>query len=136
MHDYVSTMNDDLLLCLLIGTVWGLTNTGIRLGVLQVQRKRQQRGIQIGWRAAVSELCCLLSTPAYLIPQALNYCGSAAFAWLQTRVPLALGGPVVNAVTLAATAVADRAVGEPLDLRLALPGVALVTLGAALCSSA
>ena len=127
-------MNGDLLLCLLIGTVWGLTNTGIRLGVLQVQQKRQHGTAYTGWRAAASEARLLLGTPAYLVPQALNYAGSAAFALLQSRVPLALGGPVVNAVTMATTAIADRAVGEPLDLRLALPGVALVAIGAALCS--
>ena len=129
-------MLDDFLLCLIIGSLWGVTNTYIRLGVLKVHRKRQRRGVVSGWQAAASEATLLLSTPAYLVPQGLNYCGSAAFAWLQARAPLALAGPVVNAVTLAATAVADRAAGEPLDMRLALPGVALVALGAALCSGA
>ena len=129
-------MLDDLLLCLIIGVVWGVTNTFIRLGVLQVRQKRQRRGVLAGWRSAASDARLLLRTPAYLVPQALNYCGSAAFAWLQARAPLTLAGPVVNAVTLAATAIADRAAGEPLDVRLALPGVALVALGAALRSGA
>ena len=129
--------SSDLLLCVLVGILWGSTNTFIRYGALQVQRKREQASSKAPSRirSAFGDLPLLLSTPSFIVPQGLNLAGSAAFSWLQGRVRLTVAGPVVNTVALAANAVADWAAGEPLQLRFAVPGVALVAVGAALCSA-
>ena len=127
----------DLVLCVVIGTLWGSTNTFIRIGALHVQRKREKASPKTPnrIRAALGDLPPLLTTPSFIVPQALNLCGSAAFSWLQGRARLTVAGPVVNTVALAANAVADWAAGELVQLSYALPGVALVAIGAALCSS-
>ena len=129
--------SSDFLLCVTIGVLWGCTNTFIRVGALQVQRKRERASSKASsrFRAAFGDLPLLLTTPAFIVPQSLNLCGSAAFSWLQGRVRLTVAGPVVNTVALTANAVADWAAGEPVQLHLAVPGVALVAIGAALCSS-
>lgn len=130
-------LSTDIILCVTIGVLWGCTNTFIRGGALQVQRKKDKTFPKASSRvrATFSDLPLLLTTPAFIIPQCLNLCGSAAFSWLQGRVRLTVAGPVVNTVALAANAVADWAAGEPVQLRFAVPGVALVALGAALCST-
>ena len=124
----------DYLLCGIIGTLWGCPNTFIRLGALQVQRKRQKLSTK-NVQSLFGDLPLLLTTPSFIIPQSLNLCGSAAFSWLQGRVRLTVAGPVVNTVALAANAVADWAAGEPVHLHFVIPGVALIALGAALCST-
>ena len=127
----------DFFLCGIIGILWGSTNTFIRIGALQVQHKRRllSRKDSLSSRPLFGDLPLLLTTPSFIIPQSLNLCGSAAFSWLQGRIRLTVAGPVVNTVALAANAVSDWAAGDPLQLHLAIPGVALVALGAALCSS-
>ena len=127
----------DLLLCITIGILWGSTNTFIRIGALKVQRKREIASSKASSRirAALGDLPPFLTTPSFIVPQSLNLCGSAAFSWLQGRARLTVAGPVVNTVALAANAVADWAAGEPVQLSYVLPGVALVAIGAALCST-
>ena len=127
----------DLLLCIVVGILWGATNTFIRFGALAVQRKRLalSRTTCAPIRSALGDLSLLLTTPSFIIPQSLNLCGSAAFTWLLGRVRLTVAGPVVNTVALTANTAADWAAGEPVQLRFALPAVALVAAGAALCSS-
>lgn len=124
-----------LLLCALIGTVWGFSNPFVRRGAIAVEEKKKRRPPSQG--GLLQDLHLLLTTPAFLAPQLLNQGGSVAFNALLAsgKAPLSVANPAVNAVTLAANALADVLLGERYRLSLLVPGVALVTAGLVLCST-
>jgi len=124
-----------LLLCALIGSVWGISNPFVRRGAIAVEEKKRRRPPSQG--GLFPDLRLLLTTPAFLLPQLLNQGGGVAFNALLAsgRAPLSVAGPAVNAATLAANALADVLLGERYRLSLLVPGVALVTAGLVLCST-
>jgi hypothetical protein len=127
----------EVAVAILVGLLWGLTNPLIKRGSVKASEKaRQLASSTANAGAASAELRALLSTPAFLVPQALNQCGGALFALLLGRgARVTAAVPAANGVALAANAVADAALGEPYRLELLVPGVALVAAGLALCAS-
>ena len=68
--------------------------------------------------------------------QVANQSASVLFVWLLgSGHNISQLGPSANAVSVAANAVADVALGERYRLALLLPGVLLVIVGVVLCSS-
>lgn len=119
--------------CVLVGLVWGATNPFVKRGSLKVEAKKARSGRQTGWLA---ELAALVTTPAFLVPQALNQCGSVLFVLLLGGANISVVVPLVNAASLASNAVVDVLLGERFRLGLLVPGLALVALGLALCATA
>jgi hypothetical protein len=162
-----------LLVCALIGLVWGFSNPFVRRGAIAIEEKKSQRARAAAAAASasrtttpaagtparqkraaaaaarsppnnnpgggglLSDLSLLVTTPSFLAPQLLNQGGSVAFNALLAsgKAPLSVASPVVNAVTLAANALADVLLGEAYRLPLLIPGVALVTVGLVICST-
>ena len=78
----------------------------------------------------------------FLVPFAINQCGSALYVHLLGDAELATAVPVCNALTFVFTALTARALGEDADSgsggrRMSTPrllaGVGLVVLGTCLC---
>jgi len=75
-----------------------------------------------------------LTTPAFIVPQLLNFSGSALFARALGQSDLSVAVPLANGVSLAANAVVDHFLGEGIPLWPGIPGILLITLGVALCA--
>lgn len=116
------------LLACLVGAVWGTTDALAGAGA---RRAAQQSGSghSAYWRT-------LVVTPAFAIPQLLNWCGSALFVAALPGSQVHVLAPVANAVSLAANAACSTAVlRNGAELRYLVPGVVCVAFGAYLCAS-
>jgi uncharacterized membrane protein YfcA len=120
-----------LLYACLVGLIWGSTDAVARLGVLQADTRRNCAS---GW--AATHWGSLLSTPTFALAQALNWGGSAMFVTLLKGSQLHVVTPVANAVSLASNAGCSVLVlQEHLKLRLLLPGLLCVVIGAYLSAT-
>ncbi|CAG9461989.1 unnamed protein product [Pedinophyceae sp. YPF-701] len=129
-----------LLPFVLIGVVWGSTNPFIKRGSEAAARRAAQRHAKRHGPAKASAATQpgaldLLLTPSYVVPQAINLLGSAAFTALLGYTRVTRAGPVTNAVALSSTALCGWCLGDQLNLKLAIFGVALVALGTWLCAN-
>lgn len=123
-------MLDTLFPIFLIGLIWGVTNPLVKRGSVIAERKlaaKRNRGVLQQW-------IVLLSTPSFLLPQALNQCGSGLFIYLLGTHNISLVVPAANAASLVFNAVTDVVLGESYNKLLLLPGVMLVACGIMLCS--
>lgn len=114
-------------LAFIVGALWGITNPLIKQGNHQADQKKQQH-------PNLSRLICLLTTPAFLLPQALNLCGSVLFTALLASEDLTVAVPIANATCLGFNAVVDVFLGHSYRLTLLLPGLAALVTGVSLCS--
>jgi Putative transmembrane family 234 len=115
----------------LVGVIWGSTDAVARLGVLKAGNRRKSAS---GW--AATHWGCLLSNPTYALAQALNWGGSALFVMLLRGSRLHVVAPVANAVSLASNVGCSVLVlRERWDLRLLLPGLLCVVIGAYLSAT-
>lgn len=120
--------------CIGVGVLWGCTNSFIKRGSVVADSKASGTTRRFSW-SVVDLWFDLLTTWRFLLPQALNLVGSICFALLLGRSPLSLVVPVTNAVSLLSNAVTDWALGEPIELLYAAPGVLILALGVGLCAS-
>lgn len=116
-----------------VGIVWGITNPLIALGSAEAERKEAEArasGRRRGFWSA------LIGTPLFWAPQLVNWAGSAAFAAGLSSSGLATAPLVANATCLATNAVADALLlRHHTDLRLLLPGLVMIAVGAFICAS-
>ena len=125
-----------------VGLLWGVTNPLIKVGSLEVERKRKAAAERAGGdgKAAaaggwLAEARALLTTPSFLVPQVLNQLGGLAFTLLLSGADISVAVPTANGTSLAANAAADTLLlGERYSLPLLLPGAALVAAGIYLCA--
>ncbi|KNE72995.1 hypothetical protein AMAG_20660 [Allomyces macrogynus ATCC 38327] len=78
----------------------------------------------------------LLTNWRYLVPLALNLCGSAAFVKTLQEADLALASPMVNSLTLAVTWLTGWLLGENVTDARTTTGILLVGAGSFLCMTA
>lgn len=109
----------------LVGVLWGSTNPLVRRGSLVAAAKAQT--------SRIGSLLAHLTTPAFIVPQALNQCGSALFIYLLGVTDISTLVPVANAVSILFTALADLALGERYQVHTLLPGLLLLSVGVLLC---
>lgn len=114
-----------LVCALLVGGLWGSTNTFVKRGT-DTARRRQEA-------LKCSSLWALLTTPSFLIPQAANQSGSALFIYLLGAADISLVVPVANATALVITALTELALGHHYKQGLLAAGVLLVSIGVLLC---
>mmetsp|Transcript_3809 Transcript_3809/g.10952 ORF Transcript_3809/g.10952 Transcript_3809/m.10952 type:complete len:125 (+) Transcript_3809:239-613(+) len=112
-----------------VGLLFGITNPLSRIGGVQASRRSQRSAGFTGTVAAY------LSTPLFAVSQVLGIAGSVASAKLLGSAPLSLAVPATNGASLVSNTACDWLMSEPMNLRLVLPGVALVVAGIALCST-
>lgn len=123
--------------CIFVGLVWGATNPLIKRGTSHLSpsaTRSQATALRIWWRTLVDIVLC----PSFQVPQAANALAGALFAWLLgwPGASLSIAVPLANGTSLGVNAVADLLLGDRHDLRFTVPGLALVTLGLALCLAA
>ncbi|KAI9168566.1 hypothetical protein H9P43_007939 [Blastocladiella emersonii ATCC 22665] len=108
--------------------LWGCTTPLIRRGALGVDA--------VAHKGRVAELAWLATSWRYVLPLALNLCGSLAFVRALQYADLAVVSPLTNSLTLAMTWVTGWLMGENLGDPVSLAGVALVGAGSYLCITA
>ena len=119
---------------LVVGVVWGVTNTFVRMGVLQA-------GEKTGQHSRISALvgqhwASLLSTPSFIVPQVVNWCASILMVVSLAGSKLHIATPVANGVSIAATAASGQVLlRDNLDQKLLACGVLCIAAGTALCGS-
>lgn len=123
-----------LLAALCVGLCWGITNAYLRAGVVRAARK--DAALLYLTPLVGSHWAPLLSTPAFLLPQLLNWAASAALVALLAGSKLHVATPVANAVSIAANALtAKLALREELDTRLVAAGSVLIAVGTTLAGA-
>jgi hypothetical protein len=120
-------MISTILCCVFVGVLWGSTNPFIRRGSLKCQEKAAVSGQEAGWR-------CMLSTPALVVPQALNYTGSLLFVVLLGSSNISVAVPLANGISLLVNAAVDLGLGEQYHLSRLAVGTLCTIAGATLCA--
>jgi hypothetical protein len=116
----------------IVGLVWGLTNSGIQFGARQ-STFRPVSDIPRWLVVAVKEHWArLLLSPAYIISQLSNWAASALLVVSLGGSRLHIATPIANAVSLASNVTCSYALGDKYDNRLLIPGLLLTILGALL----
>ena len=116
----------------LVGFVWGLSNPFIKSGSEELNQKRGQLSAN---GRPLEGVALYLRTPAFLVPQLVNICGSFGFAILLSVGELSVVVPIANATALAVNTVVDLALGQQYDWGFLLTGLGLVAVGILLCTS-
>lgn len=109
---------------LLVGLLWGVTNSFIKQGSVRLEVSQQQG----------AGLCSWLQ-PSLLTPWLLNQTGSILFVTLLASADISKAVPIANAVSIAANAVTDMCLGEQYIPHYLVPGCMLVAAGVLLCLS-
>jgi drug/metabolite transporter (DMT)-like permease len=111
--------------CLLVSLLWGLTNPFIKRG------SEGLKGLP-NWRA---EIRYLLTTPSFLIPQALNLVGSFLFyALLMGESQISILVPLVNSLVFVWTFLGSWWL-ESQQIRFKeIVAMSMIIFGASLCA--
>lgn len=127
-----------LTLAVFVGVVWGLTNTCMRWGVLKAERPAVQhsRWHQHLTRVTGSHWSALLTTPAFVASQMINWAASALLVASLADSKLHIATPVANAVSIAVTAATGQLIANDCKKPgLLVGGVVCIAAGAALCGT-
>ncbi|KAL6752348.1 hypothetical protein V8C86DRAFT_2757346 [Haematococcus lacustris] len=122
-------MYTELMLVVVVGSLWGITNPLIQIGSIAVQGALRRRSVQPG---RLHVLWAHISTPAFMVPQVLNQLGSLLFIWLLGQASASVVSSA-NACALLFNACVDIFLGKRHRLQLLVPGVLLVSFGVLLC---
>lgn len=125
-------MDASLAVAVIVGLVWGFSNTFIRVGVLRAQTAncttpRAHLSAIIGEHWA-----SLLTTPSFVLPQLANWAASAVMVSSLASSKLHIATPVANSVSIAATAATGLGLEDNLDPLLLACGVICIAVGSAL----
>ncbi|XP_068651902.1 uncharacterized protein [Aristolochia californica] len=128
---------------ILVGLVWGATNSLMRRGaILWDERLRSFPSTPSGSLLIHQRLLGyfhkwlnLLIIWQYSIPFVINLSASATFFSILSHAPISVAVPVSNATTFAATAVTAMLLGEETHLGFTLFGTVLIVLGVWICVS-
>jgi len=123
-------MFSDLVWCIAVALIWGITNPFIKKGTEGVEKVQAPGFIQ----RITKEVLFFICNWKYTLPWILNQSGSILYYWTLSTSKLSLVVPVTNALTLAITVVAGRLLGESAGGPLLYLGVGLVFAGVTLCS--
>jgi Putative transmembrane family 234 len=135
-------MNGSLAAALLVGCCWGVTNTFIRVGVVQAERRRNKarlvgRPVRLGHlqRLLGPHWASLLGTPIFVVSQVSNWLASVALVAELAGGRLHVATPVANAVSVAATAITGQLVAnDQMHPVLLAAGVVCIAAGVFLTS--
>jgi hypothetical protein len=121
-----------LLPAVIVGLLWGSTNSLIKLGSDKVRERLPAHA------SALRTIAAHFLTPAFIVPQALNQAGSVLFIYLlgyPTASELSVLAPLANVLALVFNALTDLALGQRYHLLLLGSGLALVATGVVLVAS-
>jgi len=112
-----------------VAALWGCTNPFMKQGGAGIdQVPKHNRLVQPFY-----ELAFLILNWRYMLPFALNQCGSVLYYVTLTSVDLSLAVPVANSLTFIFTALAGNMIGEKISGFRTYAGMALVVAGVTLC---
>ena len=119
----------------LVSLVWGGTNPFVRAGVERVAYPPATGRWAVD---APAQLAATFADWRFVLPFAVNQCGSVLYTALLASVPVSLALPVVNSLTAVFTFLtAYFVLGERERVSLAsAAGAALVIAGVAVCAAA
>ncbi|KAL4521130.1 hypothetical protein Ndes2526B_g00297 [Nannochloris sp. 'desiccata'] len=120
---------------IIVGLLWGITNPLIKKGTEAVSLSKKKRKALTGFNFLDSVLLHL-TTPAFIIPQALNLCSSVLFALSLGFNDLSIAVPLANGTSLFANGILDHFLGNGAPLWPGFPGILLIITGVTLCSGA
>lgn len=124
-------------MAVLVGVCWGLTNTAVRAGVLQASTRAAKTPLHARLAQSVGQHWAgLLTTPMFIVPQALNWAASAVLVLSLAGSKLHVATPVANAVCIAVTAALARLwIKDRLHPVLLVLGAVCVAAGIALTTT-
>ena len=114
--------------CALVGVIWGATNPWIRRGIITCERKARLTHSKVSWRV-------MLTTPAFLVPQLCNYCGSLLFLLVLGSSDISVVVPLANGISLLVNALVDVAFGEQYKIIQLSIATVCTLLGVAMCTA-
>ncbi|KAG0491073.1 hypothetical protein HPP92_007936 [Vanilla planifolia] len=122
---------------IVVGLVWGTTNSLMRRGAVLWDQKLRSAPQPPSGRWRIVALVCrwieLLLSWQYSVPFIINLMASAAFFYILSDSPISVAVPVTNATTFAATAMSAMLLGEEMKVGRAFLGTFLIVLGVYVC---
>mmetsp|Transcript_13590 Transcript_13590/g.31529 ORF Transcript_13590/g.31529 Transcript_13590/m.31529 type:complete len:143 (-) Transcript_13590:133-561(-) len=114
---------------LLVGAFWGCTNPFLKSGSKGVEQLKTD-SVTPKW---LSEIFFLLTRWQYVVPFAINQCGSLVYYLSLGDADISMAVPIANSTTFMWTALTQVALGEEAGNRYTLIGSVLVVVGVGLC---
>ncbi|KNE68408.1 hypothetical protein AMAG_13064 [Allomyces macrogynus ATCC 38327] len=121
MNDQISLTSSTAPLWILATVLlWGATNPFLRRATTTTAPpSADNASTKLSW---IQQWTLLLTNWRYIVPLALNLCGSAAFVKTLQEADLALASPMVNSLTLAVTWLTGWLLGENVTDTRTTPG--------------
>ena len=113
----------------IVAILWGGTNPLIKKGGQGIEKIKKSNFIH----QMLAEIWFLCTNWRYLIPFALNQSGSLVYYLTLASADISLAVPIANCLTFIFTALCGRMIGERALSTRSYLGIALVTIGVAIC---
>lgn len=114
---------------ILVGLLWGATNPLIKRGSVGLEKISATNK----YKKFALEIKFLVTRWQYIIPFALNQCGSVLFVWGLQDSEMTVAVPIANSLSFLFTAVTAIVLGENKPNIKILIGIALVIIGISIC---
>ncbi|VVC27847.1 Putative transmembrane family 234 [Cinara cedri] len=115
-------MYSSILQLFLVGIVWGVTNPFIKLATNKVKRRNKKFDL-------VSQVTDHLNNRNYLIPFAINQCGSLLFYFTLKNSDISLAVPIANGMSFVSTSIVGPLLGEEKPKFRTLLGILFLLFG-------
>ncbi|KAH6600416.1 hypothetical protein BASA50_002314 [Batrachochytrium salamandrivorans] len=96
----------------IVAVCWGFTNPFIKSGSKGLEEVSRAHADSPWWQRQTAEIWFLGTRWQYVLPLAVNLCGSTVYYYTLGDADLSLAVPITNSLTLALTALAGIALGE------------------------
>ncbi|KAM6427717.1 transmembrane protein 234 [Liasis olivaceus] len=114
---------------ILVAVLWGATNPYLKRGTEGLEQvKRESKPRQM-----LAEMKFLCLNYKYMVPFALNQCGSFVYYLTLASTDLTLAVPLCNSLALVFTMATGKVLGENVGGTRAALGMLLTVLGIAIC---
>ncbi|KAI9205787.1 uncharacterized protein BJ171DRAFT_52128 [Polychytrium aggregatum] len=128
-----NTFLENVVGLLLVAVCWGGTNPFIKLGSQGLDDVTKKYQGHPWWRRQWEEIRFLWTNWKYVVPLAINLSGSMVYYYTLGNSDLSLVVPITNSLTFALTTAVGYCLGEEMESRETILGVALVFAGVVLC---
>ncbi|KXN65742.1 hypothetical protein CONCODRAFT_20589, partial [Conidiobolus coronatus NRRL 28638] len=106
---------------LIVGALWGLTNPFIKQGTQPLNNTNS---------SFITKCITLVTNWKFIVPLALNLCGSSVYYFMLGEAEISLSIPITNAITLCFTIIGDSILSKQnlINMRTGL-GILLIVAG-------
>ncbi|KAG0261194.1 hypothetical protein DFQ27_003103 [Actinomortierella ambigua] len=127
--EHLAILPEHALGFILVALCWGFTNPFIKNGSKGLEDIKRSSWL----RQAAAEYWYLFTRWQYVIPLALNLCGSVVYYHTIGKADLSLAVPITNSLTFVFTALAGILLGESIGSARSWLGMTMVIVGVGLC---